>query len=147
MASVSPRGGRAGRRRPVSEINVVPYIDVMLVLLVIFMVTAPMLPPGVVDLPSAGRGNQRPDAYVEVTVTGSGEMKVRARNRGDSPEMTVGRRELADAIRSVGGGELPVVISGDRQVRYEVIIEVMSELQKMNINRIALMVRPPGSGK
>ena len=43
--------------------------------------------------------------------------------------------------------ELPVVISGDRQVRYEVIIEVMSELQKMNINRIALMVRPPGSGK
>jgi len=74
-------------------------------------------------------------------------MKVRARNRGDSPEMTVGRRELADAIRSVGGGELPVVISGDRQVRYEVIIEVMSELQKMNINRIALMVRPPGSGK
>ena len=147
MASVSPRGGRAGRRRQVSEINVVPYIDVMLVLLVIFMVTAPMLPPGVVDLPSAGRSNQRPDAYVEVTVTGSGEMKVRARNRGDSPEMTVGRRELADAIRSVGGGELPVVISGDRQVRYEVIIEVMSELQKMNINRIALMVRPPGSGK
>ena len=46
MASVSPRGGRAGRRRPVSEINVVPYIDVMLVLLVIFMVTAPMLQIG-----------------------------------------------------------------------------------------------------
>lgn len=73
MATLSSRGGRSGRRRPVSEINVVPYIDVMLVLLVIFMVTAPMLPPGVVDLPSAGRSNQRPDAYVEVTVTASGK--------------------------------------------------------------------------
>ena len=147
MATLSSRGGRSGRRRPVSEINVVPYIDVMLVLLVIFMVTAPMLPPGVVDLPSAGRSNQRPDAYVEVTVTASGEMKVRARNRGDSPESTVGRRELADAIRAIGGGDLPVVISGDRQVRYEVIVEVMAELQKMNINRIALMVRPPGGSR
>ncbi len=74
-------------------------------------------------------------------------MKVRARNRGDSPESTVGRRELADAIRAVGGGDLPVVISGDRQVRYEVIVEVMAELQKMNINRIALMVRPPGGSR
>ncbi|MBM3406574.1 MAG: protein TolR [Betaproteobacteria bacterium] len=147
MAAVFSRGGRGGRRRPVSEINVVPYIDVMLVLLVIFMVTAPMLPPGVVDLPSAGRSNQRPDAYVEVILTASGEMKVRARNRGDSPEMTIGRRELADAIRSVGGAELPVVISGDRQVRYEAVIDVMTELQKMNITRIALMVQPAGSGR
>ena len=147
MPSASPRGGRSGRRRPVSEINVVPYIDVMLVLLVIFMVTAPMLPPGVVDLPSAGRSNQRPDAYVEVTVTASGELRVRSRNRGESTEMTVGRRELADAIRSVGGTDLPVVISGDRQVRYESVIEVMSELQKMNISRVALMVRPAGSSR
>ena len=147
MASVTPRGGRSGRRRPVSEINVVPYIDVMLVLLVIFMVTAPMLPPGVVDLPSAGRSNQRPDAYVEVTVTASGEMRVRGRNRGESTEMTVGRRELPDAIRSVGGADLPVVISGDRQVRYESILDVMSELQRMNITRIALMVRPAGDAR
>ena len=134
-------------RKLMNQINVVPYIDVMLVLLVIFMVTAPMLPPGVVDLPSAGRSNQRPDAYVEVTVTASGELRVRSRNRGESTEMTIGRRELADAIRSVGGADLPVVISGDRQVRYESVIEVMSELQKMNISRVALMVRPAGSSR
>ena len=146
MPSVSARGGRSGRRRPVSEINVVPYIDVMLVLLVIFMVTAPMLPPGVIDLPSAGRSNNRPEAYVEVTVTASGELRVRSRNRGESTESTVTRRELVDAIRAAGT-DLPVVISGDRQVRYESVVEVMSELQKANIARVALMVKPAGESR
>ena len=146
MASFPSRGGRSGRRRPVSEINVVPYIDVMLVLLVIFMVTAPMLPPGVIDLPSAGRSNTRPEAFIEVTVSATGELKVRSRNRGDSAETTVTRRELADAIKSMGT-DLPVVISGDRQVRYESVVEVMSELQRANISRVALMVKPAGDGK
>jgi biopolymer transport protein TolR len=144
-------GGRGGRRRrPVSEINVVPYIDVMLVLLVIFMVTAPMMPPGVIDLPSTGRSNTRPDAYVEVLVTAGGEMRVRSRNTGESLERSVGLQDLRDAISAVGGDKLPVVISGDRQVRYEAIIEVMDQLQKMNVGRVGLMVRPAGgqgSGK
>jgi biopolymer transport protein TolR len=146
MASFSSRGARSGRRRPVSEINVVPYIDVMLVLLVIFMVTAPMLPPGVIDLPSAGRSNTRPDAYVEVMVSASGELRVRSRNRGESSEATVARRELVDAIKSMGA-DLPVVISGDRQVRYESVVEVMSELQRANISRVALMVKPGGDAR
>jgi biopolymer transport protein TolR len=129
----------------VSEINVVPYIDVMLVLLVIFMVTAPMLPPGVIDLPSTGRSNTRPEAYVEVLVSASGEMKVRSRNSGESIERTVGLQDLKDAISAVGGDKLPVVISGDRQVRYEAIIEVMDQLQKLNVGRVGLMVKPSGS--
>jgi biopolymer transport protein TolR len=129
----------------VSEINVVPYIDVMLVLLVIFMVTAPMLPPGVIDLPSTGRSNTRPEAYVEVLVSASGEMKVRSRNSGESIERTVGLQDLKDAISEVGGDKLPVVISGDRQVRYEAIIEVMDQLQKLNVGRVGLMVKPSGS--
>ncbi len=127
-----------------SEINVVPYIDVMLVLLVIFMVTAPMLPPGVIDLPSTGRSNTRPEAYVEVLVSASGEMKVRSRNSGESIERTVGLQDLKDAISAVGGDKLPVVISGDRQVRYEAIIEVMDQLQKLNVGRVGLMVKPSG---
>jgi len=140
-----PSGGRgARRRRPVSEINVVPYIDVMLVLLVIFMVTAPMLPPGVIDLPSTGRSNTRPEAFVEVLVAANGELKVRSRNQGESLERTVGLADLRDAISSVAGDNLPVVISGDRQVRYEAIIEVMDQLQKMNVGRVGLMVRPTG---
>jgi biopolymer transport protein TolR len=138
-----PSGGR-GRRRPVSEINVVPYIDVMLVLLVIFMVTAPMLPPGVIDLPATGRSNTRPEAFIEVMVAASGELKVRSRNAGESMERTVGLQDLKDAIDAVGGEKLPVVISGDRQVRYETIIEVMDQLQKMNVGRVGLMVKPSG---
>ena len=136
-------GGR-GRRRPVSEINVVPYIDVMLVLLVIFMVTAPMLPPGVIDLPATGRSNTRPEAFVEVLVAANGELKVRSRNAGESVERTVGLQDLKDAIDAIGGEKLPVVISGDRQVRYEAIIEVMDQLQKMNVGRVGLMVKPSG---
>ncbi len=144
MPSVQSGGRGARRRRPVSEINVVPYIDVMLVLLVIFMVTAPMLPPGVIDLPSTGRSNTRPEAYVEVLVSASGEMKVRSRNSGESIERTVGLQDLKDAISAVGGDKLPVVISGDRQVRYEAIIEVMDQLQKLNVGRVGLMVKPSG---
>ncbi len=146
MGAVNP-GGRGGRRRrPVSEINVVPYIDVMLVLLVIFMVTAPMLPPGVIDLPSTGRSNTRPDAYVEVIVTATGELRVRSRNTGESLERSVGLPDLRDTLSAVGGDKLPVIISGDRQVRYEAIIEVMDQLQKMNVARVGLMVSPAPAG-
>jgi len=144
MASVQSgnRGGK--RRRPVSEINVVPYIDVMLVLLVIFMVTAPMMPPGVIDLPSTGRSNTRPEAFIEVIVAANGDLKIRSRNAGESSERTVGLPDLRDAILAVGGDKLPVVISGDRQVRYEAIIDVMDRLQKMNVGRVGLMVKPAG---
>jgi biopolymer transport protein TolR len=144
MPNVSLRPGRS-RRRAVSEINVVPYIDVMLVLLVIFMVTAPMMPPGVVDLPSAGRSNTRPDVYIEVTVRESGELRVRSRNAGESLERTVALREIGEAVREVGGQNLPVVISGDKGVRYESVVNVMDQLQRANIGRVALMVKPSGN--
>ncbi|MEN9762843.1 MAG: hypothetical protein RI906_2669 [Pseudomonadota bacterium] len=144
MPNVSLRSGRS-RRRAVSEINVVPYIDVMLVLLVIFMVTAPMMPPGVVDLPSAGRSNTRPDVYVEVMVRESGELRVRTRNAGESLERTVALREVGEAVREVGGQNLPVVISGDKGVRYESVVNVMDQLQRANIGRVALMVKPSGN--
>jgi biopolymer transport protein TolR len=103
-----------------------------------------MLPPGVIDLPSTGRSNTRPEAFVEVLVAANGEIKVRSRNAGESIERTVGLADLKDAIGAVGGDKLPVVISGDRQVRYEAIIEVMDQLQKMNVGRVGLMVKPAG---
>ena len=128
----------------VNEINVVPYIDVMLVLLVIFMVTAPMLPPGAIDLPSAGRSSERPDRYIEVQVRADGELRVRGVNTGDSSERRVGRGDLRGAIEQIRGdaGQMAVVISGDRAVKYEAVIDVMSELRRMNIDRIALLVKP-----
>ena len=143
MPAINQRSRGRGSRRMVNEINVVPYIDVMLVLLVIFMVTAPMLPPGVIDLPRAGKSNTRPDAYVEVQVRGNGELRVRSVNAGDSQERRIGRRELAASLQQIrGDADLPVVISGDRSVRYEAVMEVMDELQKQNVQRVALMVKP-----
>ncbi|MCD6680040.1 MAG: biopolymer transporter ExbD [Burkholderiaceae bacterium] len=143
MPSPGPRGRGRGRRM-VNEINVVPYIDVMLVLLVIFMVTAPMLPPGAIDLPSAGRSSERPDQYIEVQVRADGELRVRGVNTGDPSERRVGRGDLRGAIEQIRGdaGQMAVVISGDRAVKYEAVVDVMSELRRMNIERIALLVKP-----
>ncbi len=142
LASRSRSGGRG--RRLVNEINVVPYIDVMLVLLVIFMVTAPLIPPGAIDLPSAGRSNTRPDRYIEVQVRATGDLRVRGVNTGDPSERRVRRGDLAGAIGQLRGddGQIAVVISGDRAVRYEAIIDVMTELQRLNVGRVALMVKP-----
>lgn len=142
MAALASR--RSGRsRRMVSEINVVPYIDVMLVLLVIFMVTAPLTPPGVIDLPRAGKSNTKPDAYVEVQVRQNGELRLRTVNSGDGQERRVGRRELASSLNELRGNtDMPVVISGDKQVRYEAVIDVMDELQRQNVARVGLMVKP-----
>ncbi len=143
MPSPGPRGRGRGRRM-VNEINVVPYIDVMLVLLVIFMVTAPMLPPGAIDLPSAGRSSERPERYIEVQVRADGELRVRGVNTGDPSERRVARGDLPGAIEQIRGdaGQMAVVISGDRTVKYETVINVMSELRRMNIERIALLVKP-----
>lgn len=145
MASLGPHTRNSGRgRRLVNEINVVPYIDVMLVLLVIFMVTAPLLPPGAIDLPTAGSSSARPDRYIEVQVRADGEMRVRGVNTGDPSERRVGRGDLRGAIEQLRGddAQTAVVISGDRAVKYESVIDVMTELRRMNIERIALMVKP-----
>ena len=142
MPSVSSRGRGKGRRL-VNDINVVPYIDVMLVLLVIFMVTAPLLPPGAIELPSAGKSSAPPDAYIEVIVRADGDLRLRSVNRGDSEEVRIARRDLAATIGPLrAGADLPVVISADKAVRYESVIDVMSELQRMNVTRVALMVKP-----
>jgi biopolymer transport protein TolR len=137
------RGGRG--RRMVNEINVVPYIDVMLVLLVIFMVTAPLVPPGAIDLPRAGQSSARVDAYIEVQVFADGSMGIRTSNTGDPAERRIARENLEESVRGLQaehGEGTPVVISGDRSVRYERVIEVLGDLQRMNVGRVALMVKP-----
>jgi len=144
MPALNQRNRSGGRsRRLMNEINVVPYIDVMLVLLVIFMVTAPLIPPGIIDLPRTGKSNTRPDAYIEVQVRASGDLRVRSVNAGDSQERRVLRRELAPTLQQLrGNADLPVVISAERSVRYEAVIDVMDELQKQHVARVALMVKP-----
>jgi biopolymer transport protein TolR len=130
-------------RRLLNEINVVPYIDVMLVLLVIFMVTAPMIQTGSVDLPSVGKSSQPPAAPLEVIIKGDGSLALRDRSRGGT-EQAVPQGELAARIRAAQAAnpQQSVLIAGDRSVRYEVVLKVMDELQKQQVTKIGLLVQP-----
>ena len=125
-----------------NQINVVPYIDVMLVLLVIFMVTAPMIQTGNIDLPSVGKASQPPVAPLEVIVHADTSLYLRDRSKG-SAEIPVSRGELAERIRSAQAvnPQQGVVIAGDRSVRYELILQVMDELQRQQVAKIGLLVQ------
>jgi len=132
--------GRGPRRRSMSEINMVPFIDVMLVLLIIFMVTAPLITTGVVDLPSVGKSAQRPTKVVEVIVGGDEKLKLRA----DAQEpAAVSLRDLVARVRAAQGGnaDTPVIISADKNVRYESVVKVMDQLQRAGVRRVGLSVR------
>ena len=127
-----------------AEINVVPYVDVMLVLLVIFMVTAPLLNPGTVELPSVAKSAVTPEAPIEVTIKSDGSMTIRDRDKNGGPERAVTLEGLAAAVRQRQGpgGEQPVVIGADKDVRYERVMQVMDTLQRANVKRVGLLVKP-----
>jgi len=127
-----------------NQINVVPYIDVMLVLLVIFMVTAPLVNPGVVDLPSVGKSAQPPVAPLEVLIRADATLLLRDRGKGGADERRVTNAELIAALqqRQATNADQPVVISADKDVRYEAVMKVMDELQRANVKRVGLMVKP-----
>jgi biopolymer transport protein TolR len=133
-------------RRLMNEINVVPYIDVMLVLLVIFMVTAPLVTPGVVDLPSVGKSSVAPAAPLEVIIREDASIVVRGRDAKGAvqAEQRIAKGELAAIIKDKQSrnAEQPVVISADKGVRYEVVLGVMDELQKQSVKRVGLSVKP-----
>jgi len=142
MASVSHRPS-GSRRRTISEINMVPFIDVMLVLLIIFMVSAPLITTGVVDLPTVGKSRQRPEHVVEVIV--AGDESVRLRVDGKEPQ-AVPLRNVALRVREAqaGNADTPVVISADRAVKYEAVVKVMDTLQKSGVQRVGLSVKSGG---
>jgi len=127
-----------------NQINVVPYIDVMLVLLVIFMVTAPLANPGVVDLPSLGKSAQPPAAPLEVMIRADATLVLRERDKGNNAERNVSNAELVAALRDrqARNPDQPVVIAADKNVRYDAVLKVMDELQRANIRRVGLLVQP-----
>jgi biopolymer transport protein TolR len=126
-----------------NEINVVPYIDVMLVLLVIFMVTAPLVNPALVDLPSVGKSSEAPVAPLEVVVRADTSLILRSRDTS-VPEREIARDELAREVQRLQTAtpDRAVVISADKSVRYEAVLQVMDQLQRLKIQRVGLMVRP-----
>ena len=142
MASVSHRSS-SGRRRTISEINMVPFIDVMLVLLIIFMVSAPLITTGVVDLPSMGKSKQRPERVVEVVVGSDESVKLRIDGKEAAP---VTASKLAARVRELqaGNANTPVVISADKAVRYEAVLKVMDSLQRAGVLRVGLSVKSSG---
>jgi len=130
-------------RRAMAEINVVPYIDVMLVLLIIFMVAAPLINPGQIDLPQAAQKLDPAVAPLEVRVRMDGELAVVDRNRSPD-ELRVGRGQLLQFVRDAQRAhpEQAVVIAGDRSVRYEEVLTVLDLLQQGQVKRVGLLARP-----
>ena len=133
------------RRRPMHEINIVPYVDVMLVLLVIFMVTAPLVTPAIIDLPTVDKASQPRIVPIEVFVKADQGLVVRERDAAGAivRERSLTRPELAGFLKGVKGksGELAVLIGGDKSVRYEAVLGVMDELRRQGVRKVGLQVK------
>jgi biopolymer transport protein TolR len=142
MAGVVTRGG-SRRRRSMNEINMVPFIDVMLVLLIIFMVTAPLITTGVVDLPSVGKAQQQEKMKINLVIGKDEKLSLRIDQKDAVP---VSLAQLAAQVRQAQGGDeqVPVVISADRNVKYDSVVRVMDTLQRAGVKRVGLAVKQGG---
>ena len=142
MPGVAARGG-SRRRRSMNEINMVPFIDVMLVLLIIFMVSAPLITTGVVDLPSVGQAKQRPTSVIEVVIGADEKLKLKVDHKN---EQTVVLDRLAAEVTALQAGraDVPVVISAEKTVKYESVVKAMDVLQRAGVARVGLSVKQGG---
>ena len=135
---------KAARRKPMSEINVVPYIDVMLVLLVIFMVAAPLMTQGIkVQLPSAISDPisiEDPSQFLTVSITESGEYSLDVAGEESSLELTALVTAVAKVVTS--NPDVQVLIEGDAAVPYGVVITLMDQLQQAGIENVGLITQP-----
>jgi biopolymer transport protein TolR len=133
------------KRGTMHEINVVPYVDVMLVLLVIFMVTAPLITPSVIDLPTVGKASQPRVVPLEVFVRADQGLVVRTRDGNGRiiDERNIARADLAKELTSARGKneDLSVLVGGDKNARYEAVLQVMDELRKHGVQKVGLQVR------
>ncbi len=133
---------RGRGRRTISEINMVPFIDVMLVLLIIFMVTAPLIAPSVINLPSVGKaGAKQPDQVIQVTIGKEEGVDLKI----DDKTFSVPLQDLGATVLQAQGsrpaGSSAVVISADRSVKYEIVVKVMDVLQRAGVQRVGLAVQ------
>ena len=133
------------RKRPMSEINVVPYIDVMLVLLVIFMITAPLLTQGVkVDLPKTQSSPLPADGRepVIINVNEQGEFFI---NYGENQDQAISPQDLANRVNAVlelNDYKIPVLVGGDDNVPYGRIVELMALLQNAGVEGVGMLTDP-----
>ena len=143
-------GSTSGRRvrRTKNEINMVPFIDVMLVLLTIFMVTAPLITPSQIDVPTVGQANERPKAFISVTISKDEIIKVSegsAKDEGTTVKLTDLAQEVRKLQSVIATGEdapkVAVVISADKSIQYETVVNAMDTLQRAGVERIGLSVQ------
>jgi len=141
MPAVTHRGRG---RRTINEINMVPFIDVMLVLLIIFMVTAPLITPSMIDLPSVGKASRQPDQIIQVVLGKNDSLELRIKEK----TMSITLKDLAASVKSAQGARdsaaaanSAVVISADKAVKYESVVKVMDTLQRAGIQRVGLSVQ------
>ena len=132
---------RSRGRRTISEINMVPFIDVMLVLLIIFMVTAPLISPSLIDLPSVGKANRQPDQKIEIVIGKDETLELKIADK----TTRLALKDVAATVTRAQSGKPPgasaVVISADRSVRYESVVKVMDTLQRAGVQRVGLSVQ------
>lgn len=138
MPHVAARGRG---RRTMNEINMVPFIDVMLVLLIIFMVTAPLITPSLIDLPSVGKAARKPDQVIEVLVSKDEKLELKV----DEKTVPMLLKDIPPAVLRAQSGQpaggTAVVISADRSVKYESVVKVMDALQRAGVQRVGLSVQ------
>ena len=145
MASMNSRGRG---RRTISEINMVPFIDVMLVLLIIFMVTAPLITPSMINVPSVGKAKvpaQAKDALF-IQIRKDETVEIKSGSKAAAVASTTSRVaadvvSMTPAVRAKGEDSVPVVISADKSINYETVVKVMGALQEAGVSRVALAVK------
>ncbi len=130
---------RGRGRRAMNEINMVPFIDVMLVLLIIFMVTAPLITPSVIDLPSVGKAAKQPDQVAQIIIGKDETLELKLQDKASRTTL----KDVAAAVKraQAGASNPAVVISADRSVKYEVVVKVMDTLQRAGVQRVGLSVQ------
>ncbi|MCB2069454.1 MAG: biopolymer transporter ExbD [Ottowia sp.] len=136
MPAVASRGRG---RRTINEINMVPFIDVMLVLLIIFMVTATVITPGVINIPSAGKSTRAPDKRVDVLVDGKGDISL----AGELQTGSVTETEAVDKIKQLlkDNPDMPVMLAADSDLQYKQVMGIMRKLREAGVQRVGLSVK------
>ena len=132
---------RGRGRRTINEINMVPFIDVMLVLLIIFMVTAPLIAPSMIDLPSVGKAPKQPDQVMQVIIGKDEALDLKINDKTVRLTLAGVTAAVTEAQAGTTPGSSAVVISADRNVKYDSVVKVMDSLQKAGVQRVGLSVQ------
>ena len=140
-----PATNSRGRgRRTISEINMVPFIDVMLVLLIIFMVTAPLITPSMIALPKVGKAAAQPQSPVQIMIGKDEVIQIKLKTDAKPSNVATVAADvvrLEPKVKAAAADAVPVVISADKSIKYETVVKVMDALQKAGVSRVGLSVQ------